>query len=331
MSLIRLTHCSCRIVLLASCAFAAGVLAFSTPSLAGCQSGSSANNTTTFLLSAGDCQATALGAEAAAVGWHAEAKALQTAAFGKGALAIGAYSTSIGAESGTSLPVAGATNLGAQAGFNGAGVFSTAVGAGDNGLVGPLALGDYSIAIGGSNDVNNPGGKANGLRSIAVGQKSVSADFGTSVGFNTTTAFASTAIGTDAKALGNSSSAFGRFAKASGTNTVALGVAAVASQPSSVALGSGSIANVANTVSVGTGTARRRIVNVAPAVANTDAVTFAQAKGLAAAAAQIANADLQREVAELRVIVKQQQAAMAQQQQEMAAFKARQAAIALQE
>ncbi|HET7680803.1 MAG TPA: hypothetical protein VFK79_11810 [Xanthobacteraceae bacterium] len=85
-----------------------------------------------------------------------------------------------------------------------------------------------------------------------------------------------------------------------------------------MALGSGSLANVANTVSVGTSTARRRIVNVAPGIANSDVPTLGQVKNIAAAA-EIANADAQQEVAKLRTLVKQQQ-------QELAALKDQKAA-----
>ena len=194
------------------------------------------------------------------------------------------------------------------------------------------AGGGYSIAIGGSDDENHPGAKANGYRSIAVGQNSVSADFGTSVGFNTNTAFASTAIGTDAQATADSSSAFGRFAKASAASALALGQGAVATKPRSVALGSGSLANVADTVSVGINTARRRIVNLAPAVANSDAATLGQVKAIATAAAETAmlghndNTDIRRELADLRATVTRQQELLAQQQQELANVKGQKSA-----
>ena len=93
----------------------------------------------------------------------------------------------------------------------------------------------------------------------------------------------------------------------------------MANKVRSVAIGSGSLANVADTVSVGTNTARRRIVNVAHGVGNTDAATLGQVKAIATAAAETANADLQRDVAELRALVKQQQ-------QELAALKGQKAA-----
>ena len=48
-------------------------------------------------------------------------------------------------------------------------------------------------------------------------------------------------------------------------------------------------------------------MNVAHGVGNTDAATLGQVKAIATAAAETANADLQRDVAELRALVKQQQ------------------------
>ncbi len=186
-------------------------------------------------------------------------------------------------------------------------------------MTAPSGLGDYSIAIGGSND-NIPGAKAQGYRSIAIGQRSLSDDFGTSVGFNTNTTFASTAIGTDAQALADSSTAVGRFAKASANGSLALGQGAVATKPRSVALGSSSLANVADTVSVGTNTARRRIVNVQHGVANSDAATLGQVRAIATAAIEalanetIAKAvgdtvsnDLQRELRQMKSMIERLQ------------------------
>jgi autotransporter adhesin len=177
------------------------------------------------------------------------------------------------------------------------------------------AAGAFGVALGGgTNNAGDPdGAQADGYRSIAVGQKSASADFGTSVGFNTSTAFASTALGTDATASGASSTTVGRFSaasgassaavgfnskatgtssaavgdssRASGVSSLALGRKAVASKNQSVAIGNNSLADVANTVSVGRKGAERRIVNVAAGVKPTDAVNLAQVKALIASAA----------------------------------------------
>ncbi|HET7680806.1 MAG TPA: hypothetical protein VFK79_11825 [Xanthobacteraceae bacterium] len=324
--------------------------------MAGCQSGSSADNTTTFLLSSASCQASAptprslaIGAGAAAsgaadsiaIGDFSKATGHRGVAIGTFASARGKKSTAVGPDAGpNSVDVEGATAIGAGAGFRGAGIYSTAIGGSKGGDFGDdprsdtHAFGGFSIAIGGGESSALPGAVANGYRSIAIGQKSVSADFGTSVGFNTNTAFASTAIGTDAQAIAHSSTALGRFAKASNTSSLALGHGAVASTARSVALGSGSVANVAYTVSVGTPTARRRIVNVAPATSNSDAATLGQVKQIATAAAETAmlsvnvgsNAEIRQELAELRATIRRQQEMLARQQQELVELKGKTAA-----
>ncbi|BEU22625.1 YadA-like family protein [Paraburkholderia sp. 22B1P] len=74
---------------------------------------------------------------------------------------------------------------------------------------------------------------------------------------------------------------------AMGTNATAIGGAASASGANSVALGSGSVADSDNTVSVGSAGNERRITNVADAVAGTDAVNYAQ---MNAALAKVQNA-----------------------------------------
>jgi autotransporter adhesin len=274
------------------------------PALAGCNSGNLAN---TDLLTSSKCQGIGSGVGATAVG--------------PDAFAIGKNSTALGGGSGPASAVAGATAIGYSAGAAGAGVYSTAIGAGalpTEGFSSPQALGNYSIAIGGSDDSNNVGALANGLRSIAIGQKSHTPnDFGTALGFNTTTGFASTAIGTDATASGDSSSAFGRFSKASAASSLALGKGAVASGRDAVAIGSDSLADAPTTVSVGSKTLHRRIVNVARALGGSDAVNLAQVKALilqgAAAPTGVvenrASIDrLKQELAELRAIVQKQSA-----------------------
>ena len=174
------------------------------------------------------------------------------------------------------------------------------MGAGSGINVGARADGDFSIAIGGGTTSDLRAANALGYRSIAIGQASSTRDFGTSVGFNTKTAFASTAIGTDAQALEESSTAVGRFAKASANGSLALGQGAVATKPRSVALGGSSLANIADTVSVGTNTARRRIVNVQNGVANSDAATLGQVKAIATTAAieALANETMAKAVAD---------------------------------
>ncbi|MDE1179755.1 YadA-like family protein [Paraburkholderia sp.] len=71
----------------------------------------------------------------------------------------------------------------------------------------------------------------------------------------------------------------GAAAQASGQRSVALGGGAQALAANSVALGDGAIADQANTVSVGAQGSERRIVNVAPGSAPTDAVNMQQFQG----------------------------------------------------
>jgi hypothetical protein len=308
MSMILWTNHFCRSGLLAA---ALATLSTST-GLASCKSGASANNTTAFLLTHTNCAATVEGLESTAVGDLAVGVGLGSTAFGHNAWARGTHTTTIGWNAG-GLPVPGATLIGAAAGTGGGGPYSTAIGAGTRRETAAHALGGYAIAIGGSDDLSKPGAQANGFRSIAVGQMSVTADFGTSVGFNTHTGFAATAVGTDASASGAGGSAFGRFAKASAKSALALGEAATANRPNSVALGCGAVANDPASVSVGSPKERRRIVNVAAGVANSDAATLGQVKRVASAAAVEAlegrigqgrsSEALERELSELRSAV----------------------------
>ena len=194
--------------------------------------------------------------------------------------------------------------------------------------------GEVDRVAGGGDFTTFDGARAKGFRSIAIGQRSSTGDttgftgfglgdFGTSVGFNSHTGFAATAVGTDAQAKGDSNTAVGRFSNASGLfavalgqgatatkiRTVAIGDGANASVGNSVALGYASLANAANVVSVGNATLRRRIINVAPAVANTDVPNLAQVKALIAAATAAPTSavgttgDVMRELLDLRALV----------------------------
>ncbi|ABE33715.1 coiled stalk of trimeric autotransporter adhesin family protein [Paraburkholderia xenovorans LB400] len=71
----------------------------------------------------------------------------------------------------------------------------------------------------------------------------------------------------------------GNAAQAIGNGSVAIGGGAKASAPNSVAIGEGSVADVTNTVSVGSSGSERRITNVAPGQAPTDAVNMQQFQG----------------------------------------------------
>lgn len=312
-----------------------GVLLINTPAAAGCNSG---NVGQTSMLTSVDCQGSAGGSGALAVGQYSSAPSIlstaighQSLAQGSGATAVGGDSTAkgvgstaLGQQSGQAATADGFTALGAGSGYQ-AGAYSTSVG------LSAWSPGAFSIGIGGGDSVvNSPGARANGYRSISIGQMSSTGntgtingfgleDFGTSVGFNTHTAFAATAVGTDAQAKGDSSAALGRFSNAAASSSVALGKSATATQARSVALGSASVANVADTVSVGTLSYRRRIVNVAQGINGTDVPNLAQVKALISAATkgpatawlpatstfnEVSGNEISRELVELRAVVR---------------------------
>jgi autotransporter adhesin len=89
-------------------------------------------------------------------------------------------------------------------------------------------------------------------------------------------AHSSVAIGVQAQAQGLHTTAVGDKAQAIGDYSVAVGNGSAAYASNSVAIGNGSVANQDNTVSVGAPGAERRITNVAPGVASTDAVNVSQ-------------------------------------------------------
>jgi autotransporter adhesin len=99
----------------------------------------------------------------------------------------------------------------------------------------------------------------------------------TAVGFRAlATQSGGVAIGYQAVASGDPATAIGAGSLASGNLAVALGAGAQATATNSVALGANSVANQANTVSVGSPGAERRITNVAPGLAPTDAANMQQ-------------------------------------------------------
>jgi autotransporter adhesin len=119
---------------------------------------------------------------------------------------------------------------------------------------------------------------ASGTQSTAIGQTSTATGFGsTAIGFGSSaTGTGSTAQGQFSAASGNQSSAFGAGANAAGAGSTAIGAGASATAPNSIALGAGSIASSPNTLSVGSPGDERRITNVAPGIAPTDAVNVSQ-------------------------------------------------------
>jgi trimeric autotransporter adhesin len=106
--------------------------------------------------------------------------------------------------------------------------------------------------------------QASGTQSTAIGQTA------------TATGLGSTAIGFGSVASGTGSTAQGQNSVASGNQSTAIGAGASATAPNSVALGAGSIASSPNTLSVGSPGSQRRITNVAPGIAPTDAVNVSQ-------------------------------------------------------
>ena len=310
-------HFSRSIAILAG-AFAA--LSTATPGIAGCNSG---NTNSTNVLSSSGCQANASGLYATAVGLNALASGHRSTALGTISVASQEHSTAVGTLSGV-YPVSsgpGFTAIGAFAGSHGAGSWSVAIGATSDFSFATEARGAGSVAIGGGSSLDFPGARAAGNAAVAVGNSSVASGEGyaSAFGYNSRAdvGLAPTAVGTDSTAKGTNAAAFGRFSSATAENGTALGSGAQAKRKGAVAIGFGSIADAPNTVSVGTITARRRIVNLAQGVANTDAVNLGQVKNIAAAAAiealaneTIAKAvgdtvsnDLQRELRQMKNMI----------------------------
>jgi autotransporter adhesin len=137
---------------------------------------------------------------------------------------------------------------------------------------GATATGDFATAVG-------QGTTASGREASAFGQGATASGSG------------SLAVGQAALASGNNSVALGggQGAAAVGDNSIAIGQGAQALATNSIALGTGTIADQPNTASLG----GRRLVNIAPGIAATDAATIGQLRhnenrlsgGIAAAAA----------------------------------------------
>lgn len=198
--------------------------------------------------------AVAIGDPNVATGIGAVAIGAENTATGRGAIAMGERNTATGQ---------GAVALGIQntAGSQGAvaiGAYSTAS------QIGNVAIGFDAEATGGGSAALGGGSVASATGATALGNRATATAGGTTANGYRSTASAtdSTAIGANATASAISASAFGRDATATANR--------------SVALGAGSVADQANTVSVGAAGAERRIVNVASAVAATDAVNKAQ-------------------------------------------------------
>jgi trimeric autotransporter adhesin len=113
------------------------------------------------------------------------------------------------------------------------------------------------------------GAVASGNQAVAFGQSSIA------TGMN------STAIGHGAAATADQTTAIGQGASASAASASAFGQGAQATATNAVAIGAGSVASAPNTVSVGSPGNERRITNVAPGIAPTDAATVGQVASIA--------------------------------------------------
>ena len=192
------------------------------------------------------------------------------------------YGQVVCADAGGGATGATATKAGALAcGSNAAATGANSTAAGPN----AQASGDSSAAVGLNSAASGVQSTALGFTNTASGDRSqalggrdvASALFSSAVGWaNTASGVDSFAGGNKSFASGASSVALGDVAQAIGDFSVAIGNHATAQGAGSVALGSNSVATGPNTVSVGSATLQRRITNLAPGVAPTDAATVSQ-------------------------------------------------------
>ncbi|HEY4942956.1 MAG TPA: hypothetical protein VII56_16125 [Rhizomicrobium sp.] len=202
-------------------------------------------------------------------------------AIGIGAFANGSQATAIGdltranfdgVAVGAYTNVRGLGAVGIGKATQGAGDYATAVGWQAD------AHADHTVAIGGVAFADGVGAIAlgymatgSGTGSVAMGLRSSTFGPDTLVGANL-----AVAIGSDAGVTRNGGVSIGANSSVTAVNSVALGLNAHATAANSVAIGTDAIADAPSTVSVGAPGAERRITNVAPGVARTDAATFGQ-------------------------------------------------------
>ena len=211
----------------------------------------------------------ARGTGATAFGYETHATAQMATAFGQRTQAIGAQATAFGA--GSIASGRNSTAFGTQS--IAGGLDSTAYGTKS------VAFGDNSVAM--------LGGK------VGNGTVTTNETTHTSTVTVTKNAKGALAAGDGAVASENYAYAIGKNALASKENSIAIGNGAVSSDSTSLALGNGSVASTSNVISVGhtatdtdaSDTAfgsdlKRRIVNVAEGIDNTDAVNVSQLKEL---------------------------------------------------
>lgn len=236
----------------------------------------------------------AMAADATAIGSFSNASGARSAALGRGAhstaddsLAVGyeAYSEASGAValgSGSLAKEANVVSVGSDALKRK--VVNVARGVGEFDAVNMGQLNETNQRI----DFAEIGSGASSLRNgtVAVGA------------FSKASAVGASAVGVNAKAYGQDTVAFGQGATASSNQGVAIGTAASvdgassvaigyfaklsAAATNSVALGARSETDEQNVVSVGAPTRLRKIVNMAPGVADTDAVNVGQLNAISA-------------------------------------------------
>lgn len=211
------------------------------------------------------------GALNAGVGWRAGANVNGFNNTGIGPLAgftvTGSGNVGIGSNSGAYVTGMKNTGVGNYAGRNVKGDSNTAIGDG----AGSYVTGSGNLAMGQAAGTGTSTAVLTVDRSTAVGNRAVA--YGNDAIAMGTNAVAGVA-GQNTSVVG--SIAIGSRATSTGAGSVAFGEGAVANQANSVALGRGSVASAPNTVSVGAPGAERRITNVAPGIALTDAVNVGQ-------------------------------------------------------
>ena len=207
--------------------------------------------------------ASASGDSSAALGDYADAKGLRSIALGNSASAEKDYGIAIGGLA--KVKADGGIAMGTSANVTGANA---------------VALGNSAKAEGATSYAIGQGADAKGESSIAFGTSSESATTGVAMGHMAkATGESGVALGT-ATSAGKTAVAIGHGANAGAEAAMALGVNSSATQPTAVAIGMGSTATEANTVSFGNSSTKRRVVNIAEGVADSDAVAMSQLNAL---------------------------------------------------
>lgn len=242
-----------------------------------------------------------------AVGPMADAQGESSVAIGRDATTEDAYGVAVGPK--TTAETGGAIALGYDI-TSGTGSGSIAIGYNSRGSTLPastdeetstdatIAIGfnanaaeQAAIAVGNDSEarfqcmaIGNNKTKARGRRNIAIGaQAEATAESGEdsdgaiAMGIlSKTTGTHGIAIGYGAKASERNTVSMSLNAEATKEGAVAIGTNSTADNQYSVALGHSSVTSADHTVSVGSPTLKRRIMNVAPAVDDNDAVTKKQ-------------------------------------------------------